>query len=65
MSYAHAVLNYKEEKEHRRNSFGLLPQGYKYSKKVEAVNWQILSLVMILNKPTINESKNNEEKKDF
>ena len=27
-SYAHAALNHKTEREHARNSFGLLPQGY-------------------------------------
>ena len=39
-SYTHDGLNYKTEREHAGNSFGLLPQGYCECEKDTPKSWK-------------------------
>ena len=50
MSFAHAELNDKTEREHVRNSFGLLPQGYCERKtlNLETMTSSVLSVLLLI-----------------
>ena len=50
MSFAQAALNFKTEREHARNAFGLLPQGYCKRKppKFEKTTSNVLSVLLLI-----------------